>query len=132
MVGRVLVHNRVVRHGGQVKQFSKTIRDKRLHPQPLQSRNGNITSGAQSTCSPIVSFANTVRTVYYNDTVDETTYVVFCDQPEDVAGGMPSGPPSVVSCFAMPHAQVQRLKAALNYHSAHKDPAQPSGMYNFT
>jgi hypothetical protein len=111
----------------------KISRDKRLHSQPLQSRNGKTASGAKSTGNPIVSFANTVDTVFYTDTdTEETAYVVFCDQPEDLAGQMPSGPSKVGSCFIMPYDQVQRLKAVLNYHplSKSEDPEQRE-LYNF-
>ena len=109
-------------------------RDKRLHSQPLQSRDGKTTPDAKSTGNPIVPFANTVDTVFYTDTEDteETAYVVFCDQPGAFAGHMPSGPSKVGSCFVMPHDQVQRLKAARNYHplSKSEDPEQRE-LYNF-
>jgi hypothetical protein len=116
------------------KTVFKISRDKRLHSQPLQSRNGKTASGAKSTGNPIVSFANTVDTVFYTDTegTEETAYVVCCDQPGDSAGQMPSGPSKVGSCFIMPHDQTQRLKATLNYHplSKSKDPEQRE-LYNF-
>ena len=52
------------------KTVFKISRDKRLHSQPLQSRDGKTTPDAKSLGNPIVSFATTVHTVFYCDTED--------------------------------------------------------------
>ena len=45
------------------KAVFNILRDKRLHPQPLQSRNGKATSGTPTARAPIASFAENVQAV---------------------------------------------------------------------
>ena len=129
MLDMMLVLNLGARRVGYVEQFSNTLQISVC----FRSRFCQDTVRqllAHTTRAPIVPFAETVQTVCYTDITDETVYAVLCDQPEDLAGCMPSGPPKVGTRTFVPRDQVRRTLAALNNHPAQKDPGQPGERYN--